>query len=329
MHGETAFAFNEGGYIQNDVVVGTDGHMFLAQGNHHVLDYITGRRSIADASFAAFEKNILARRTKCLSMGAQYQHIVFPDKQSALLASFPLPNTVCLSDLYAAACPQSRDYVLNLGDMLRKTPGIYKKTDTHLNDIGCAISAARVATLLTGKDQNLALDALLSKPRTSRHFVGDLGKRTVPVAGFKEEFITADWAIHQFSNEFAGNDGMVEISLSPQAIFDRRILWFGDSFGRDCIKFLTYFFSQIVFLRTRFFHEEMASQIKPDIVVTQQVERYMASISSDDEATPFLLYPALKGAAYTPSVAFARAFSAVMSYPRPPYVRFMSEHGNS
>ncbi len=104
MDDEATFPLSEGAYFRNGVLISADGHLFLAQGNHNVLDYATGRRSIARRSFSTFEQNILARHSTCQSIGTQYQHIIFPDKQSVLQTSFPVQGVVSLQDLFAAAC---------------------------------------------------------------------------------------------------------------------------------------------------------------------------------------------------------------------------------
>jgi hypothetical protein len=311
--------------IVDDVLFGGDGQLFLAQGGHRVLDVVTGRRPIDPGLYAAFDANITARHALCAAGGAAYLHVVFPDKQSVLRADYPVADPISVADMVEERCA-ARAHLLNLGHVLRRQDvPPYKRTDTHLTDLGCAVAASAVAERLSGQAHGGFLDHVLTLPRTARMIAGDLGGRLKPPVASSETFFEPDWTSRRFTNDIAaGNDGMADIIVSPGAVHDRRLLWFGDSFGRGCLRYLSFFFREITFLRTRYLHREMFEQIRPDIVVTQTAERYMATVSADAEATPFLLYPALKGIASTPTLEFARALAAVLSYPRPPYARFMA-----
>ena len=66
--------------------------------------------------------------------------------------------------------------------------------------------------------------------------------------------------------------------------------------------------------------------MRPDLVVTANVERYLTSILPDEAAPNFLLYPLLSTATCRPDAGFAAALSAVLSYSRPPYDDWMRAH---
>jgi len=107
----------------------------------------------------------------------------------------------------------------------------------------------------------------------------------------------------------------------------KNILIFGDSFGREYTRFLGWYFRQSVFLRTPFFHEELIEQIKPDYVLTQNVERYLDFCQPDEVRPSFFMYPHLAGNPYRPAPEFAEAFSAVLSGGRAPYRSFLEKIG--
>ena len=315
------------GAIQNGVLFGHDGELYLAHGGHAVLDYATGRRSVPPDMFAVFEANILARAGRCAAFGATYLHVIFPDKQSVVRERFPFPDPVCLGLLYEQHCPGVAAHLLNLTAPLREHAlDVFKPLDTHLNDHGMALAASVIYHALTGEDHAAALAALHARPTKIQDAPGDLGGKLVPPRSGTERSIVADWPLHFFSNGIGfGNDGLADLYISPRSLRPARLLWFGDSFGRGCVRLLSLFFREIVFLRTRFFHEEMLAQLRPDCVVTQNAERYLDVVASDEGALPFLLYPALKGIAQAPTPAFARALAALLSYPRAPYWAFTAE----
>jgi hypothetical protein len=66
------------GDLENDVLVGYDGHLFLAGGAHRILEVVSGRKQIEAESLNTFRTNILSRRD--LVADRKFVHIVFPDK---------------------------------------------------------------------------------------------------------------------------------------------------------------------------------------------------------------------------------------------------------
>jgi hypothetical protein len=314
------------GSVEQGVLFGGGGQLFLADGGHSILDIVTGRKRVADQSFANFEENLRSRQEKARAVNAQFLHVIFPDKQSVLKAEFPFPSPICLGEIYQERCSLPEAPVLNLAGLLRRQPKPpFQKTDTHMTDLGTATAAGEIAAMLTQQAQSSNLDRLLGSRVVSRVIAGDLGRRFDPVIESQEEFIVPGWPQLFFHNDLvSGNDGMVDIFIAPDAPYPGRVLWFGDSFGRGCVRILSFFFREIVFLRTRFMHEEMLQQMRPNFVVSQNVERYMSFVDSDDEALPFLMYPHLKQITYAPNKRFAEAFSAMLSYPRLPYHRFMN-----
>ena len=273
-----------------------------------------------------FEANILARARVCTEQGAAYRHVIFPDKQSVVRDRFPYADPVCLGSLYEQHCTHASAHLLNLTRTLRQHAGdCYKKLDTHLSDHGMAVAAGTVLAVLTGENGAAASAALHATPTKLQTMPGDLGGKLTPKLCGVERTIEANWPLKFFSNGVGfGNDGQADIYISPRSLLPGRLLWFGDSFGRGCVRLLSLFFREILFLRTRFFHDEMFRQFRPGYVVTQNVERYLDAVAPDEEAPPFLLYPALKGLEQTPTPDFARAMAALLSYPRGPYRTFMA-----
>ena len=313
------------GSIENGVLFGHEGELYLAHGGHSVLEYATGRRQVAETMFSTFEANMLERAAKCTMSGAKFLHVIFPDKQSVVRNRFPYPDPICLGSEYRRHCPRAFGHVLDLTDLLRADANpVFKRTDTHLNDYGLALAASSVAGAITGTTSAEFLPRLMAKPTKLHRGPGDLGTKLSPALECETSSIVVDWKLHFATNGIGfGNDGLVDLYLSPDALRAERILWFGDSFGRGCVRLLSLFFREIVFLRTRFLHDEMVFQLRPDIVITQNAERYLDVIASDDEAQPFLLYPAIKRLPDLPDERFTTLFAALLSYPRPPYRRLM------
>lgn len=309
------------------MLIGHDGELFLARGAHGVLDYVSGRKQLPDRSFTRFSALIRQRATICERAGVGYRHLIFPDKQTVLAAAFPMENAISLGVLYRERCADIGHHLLFPREsLLAAEERTYQRTDTHATYYGSMLVSVQAVEALTGETQGQRAAALRRHLNQRRVVTGDLGSKLDPAVSGEEVVFDWDWPMHAFSNQFAGgNNGIVDLFVSSDAAYPKRLLLFGDSFGRSMAKILTYFFREVAFLRTPFFHREIFQQMKPDLVLTQGVERYLVNVQVDDAAPSFCMYPymARTQVPYTPSREFAEAFSAFLSYPRRPYQEFM------
>jgi len=239
--------------------------------------------------------------------------------------------SVCLGELYVERCQFRRSSVLYPRDRLRGQSNIkevFMKTDTHMTDFGTAISTAAAVEALLGEDQSQSLQQILERPATTRDWTGDLGGRFLPPRTEIRDLINGAPAAKWFHNRLSGgNNGIVDILINPNSSSDKSILVFGDSFARDWGKFLTEWFRQIMFLRTPYFHEDIVEQVKPDFVVSQNVERYLNNCHPDEERPSFFMFPHLREEPYGPGKEFAEAFSALLACGREPHRKFLERCG--
>ena len=312
------------------VVIGLEDVLFLSDGGHSVFDYAMSRRKVSDASRENFSENILRRQSVCNASKRQFLQIIVPDKQSVMDRFLEENVRVRLGELFLSdSGPQSSVlYPLDLLKSMKAHP--YLKTDTHLSNE----ATIRLTSWIVGKLQDPLpllgeghlLDGLSLE---AEYYVGDLGSKLIPPRGEKRHPFVGSWPTLWIHNQFRdGNNGIVDIRVSPRAESSKRLLLFGDSFGRDIAWFLSFFYSEVIFCRTPFFHDDLVSQISPDIVVCECAERYLDNVRSDEERPIFLLYPLLSDIDYRPGLSFAEAMSAMMSYPRLPYQKFISEAFN-
>lgn len=318
------------GHIEKGVMFGRDGFLFLLDGGHHVFDLLIGLRKVSEESFANFAANIARRAEICARADVGYVHVIFPDKQSVLIEQFPVKDPCRLAETYLRRLPQTLHWVCYPRQVLIDAPvRPFLKTDTHLTEMGNIVAAGAVVERLLGASQADHVNHLLtSYDWGESDWTGDLGGRFEPKLSERQRVQRKRWPFKWFHNEMTGgNDGIVDILFSPQAVNRQRILVFGDSFSRSLSSVLSYFFTEVVFLRTRYFHDDMFEQIKPDLVISSNVERYLSRCDSDDARPPFFLYPYLNECEdYAPGKAFAEAFAAVLSYGRPPYFDFLRKH---
>ncbi len=317
------------GHIEKGVMFGRDGYLFLLDGGHHVFDLLLGLRKVTEQSYANFADNIARRAAICERAGVGYLHVIYPDKHSVQTEEFPVKDPYRLAESYLDKLPDIRKWVFYPRQILQGVkPAAFLKTDTHLTETANILATAAIVQQLIGENQAEHVRRLLtSHDWGESDWTGDLGGRFDPKLGERQRVLRRRWPFKWFHNDMTGgNDGIVDLLFSPQAIYRTRILVFGDSFSRNLASVLSYFFTEVVFLRTRFFHDEMFEQIKPDLVLTSNVERYLSRVDSDEARPAFLLYPYLNELNYAPDKAFAEALAAVLSYGRSPYFDFLRKH---
>lgn len=319
------------GQVINDVVIGNNEHLFLAQGGHRCLDYALGRLSVREEIIEGFWSNVFSRKALCEDIRAKYVHLIVPDKHSVLTEEFPFEQTQNLTDVYLRK-NTLRPFVFDGRDALKNDPKTYLRTDTHLTDFGSVTLALALSNHLKFQVPQSLADKMLNSFAEMRIHTGDLGNKFSPQISSLESFTDFHGKSVWLHNGVAGpNNGIIDIRVNLNAINNERVLVFGDSFGREIARFLTLLTKHVMFIRTPFFHKEIAKAFQADVVITQNAERYLENCQIDDSRDFILLSPLLRAAQYLPSAAFVTALQAELSYPRQPFIEWIDilERNNS
>jgi hypothetical protein len=292
--------------IENSVLIGTNGELYLAAGAHSVLKFATGELTVKEEATKNFWNNLRERTAFCERNKKRFLQIVAPEKYKVHPEGFPIENPKSLWDAHLAGGDVSQFNVWYGAEELRLNPfgRSYYKTDTHWTAAGmmlCALKIAEAANFSeTEKTQLIEAMKAQSAP-LNKTFFGDLGRKLDPRQG--EEVIwprRAPWVTmvengigHIDGNPF--NDGRMVVSENPESVTDKTLLIFGDSYLFSALPYIELSFRKLVFCRTRFFHREMVAMVQPDIIVCQAAERYTREVSPDSKAPPFLLLPFVLG----------------------------------
>lgn len=317
------------GTIENGVLIGREGYLFLAEGAHGVSEYVTGKRSVAPRNFEVFRRNITKRVAWAVEHQAKYLHLIMPDKQSVIPDVWTLEPPVRLGQLYLDRLEDLQRLLLYPADYLaREGRAVTTKTDTHLSAYGSLLVASALAEGFTGVPQAEMLAKLAAGLTAETPLANDLGYKLTPPARETVKTLCEKPPGKWLSNRIpGGNNGGVDLRFNPRAPYQKCVVFFGDSFGRDVASMLQFWFSEVYFFRSGYFHPEIAALCEPDILITENVERYLDDCLDDNERPNFLLFPHLNEKSYEPDKVFAAALSAVLNYPRAPYVRYVTELG--
>ncbi len=315
------------GLIENDVAIGHDGYLFLAGGSHPILQKASENGGIDLTALKTFQENIRHRRDFNEQKGIKFLHVIMPDKQSIIPEKWPLGATPQTGQLFKDMMGELQDHIFYPAEMLAQDYAkTVSKTDTHLTDHGSVIVAAKLVELLTGFDpRNELLDLIKSITIPTEKF-GDLGSKLEPPLSAVELTSAARSPGPWLHNDLVGgNNGIIDLRFFAQAPCPNRLVFFGDSFGRELARFLQHWFREVFFFRTAYMHPDIIDLCCPDLVITENVERYMDNVPPDFERPFFFLYPYIKGVPYSPSKEFAEALSGVLSYPRQPHAQFIKK----
>lgn len=291
------------------------GDLVLTGGNNAVLHLMSAKGRPAEGAVAVFWDNIAARARYCAARGIAFSTWVFPDKLT-VFAEDPAFAGLGIASLYQrhyqSVNSAARGHVHHLGDVIT-LPDDYQQTDTHLSAAGMrnAVLAMARSLDLPGRDA-FAEKVAATWKHEAAHCGGLGGMFTPPVTGRALLPVRVTKYRHGFNGMAAGHYGIIDLFCTPESVTDKTLLVFGDSFFRQNLVYLSFFFRRIVFLRSHFFHEEMVAAVNPDVIFCGLAERFLSKVTSDDARSHFLAFPFASGRALNPSPLFSVLWSEMI-----------------
>ncbi|SFD98572.1 hypothetical protein [Roseivivax sediminis] len=277
--------------VENDVLIGRNGTLFIHQGGHKLYDQAQGKRPLKPLERDAFARNLEERRAYCDERRVRYAHLLSPDKQVVMAEDHPVRNLYSIG----AAVREELDtpFIWPAPYLGRED---YFVTDSHWNTIGqlkvaeaflCEIGLAEHAPTVGGWREELV----------ERSYNGDLGLKLKPARSEMASFMPPNHATTQYHNglEPAGNEGTVRAVVNSDPLVRQTLLVFGTSSTQIMLPILGRIFEVTVHCRARFMHREIVDMVRPDVVLTQNQERYFWETRSDKNALPFFMIPHVVG----------------------------------
>lgn len=305
------------GEVENDVLFGEDGWLYLWQGGQAQFDFLTWARAPASSSVQNFAANLAARRAICDARGLSYVHVVYPSKPVVMTGFLPEGLRATVQSLF------QRHYAPGLGPdtvaplypsetliEASRTTQVFSRHDTHMTAVGNAVVAQEILRALGhDHDPRACMDAEI-RPRR-----GDLADMAGIRTRLPETFlIDSRRSIQILDNRpfLPSNTGNVAIAHNPRSSSAPRLLAVGDSFLRDDLPALATFYRDILYARSDLFQPELLDLFGPDDVVTANAERYLARVHPDAEAESVVMR-GYGRADYKPTATFATALRAQLS----------------
>ncbi|KQB11288.1 hypothetical protein AP071_16200 [Rhodobacter capsulatus] len=303
--------------VENGILRGRDGWLFLWDGSNDVSRYYTDPGYFGAPELAGWVTLLRARAARCAQIGAQYRHLVVPDKISV----YPQHLTAPLRYFdqhpgarFARAFPDDTLCVDILPDLrgtrgdwaARVEPGggeaegsdkFFFKTDSHWTFEGCQVAYLRLCESLGVTPCDLSK----ARPGPGKEMVLDLGaKLSPPVLEHARFGRVLRQAKRQADNEmvrYNESEGLAKGTPrfvgcmvhnhndQPQAIA-KRVVLFGDSFCEFRPHLLTAMLSEtfrdVHFVWSTSLDWDFIAALKPDIVITEIAERFVNRLPKDD-----------------------------------------------
>lgn len=297
--------------LEDGIIEGRDGYLFLTGGAHAVADFLSGRRQPAPASIVAFVANLRARRAFCKARDLPFATWIFPEKLYCLRDLVPELGTI--QSLYLTAYRPAMDdataaIVSYPIEALDGRPRCFLMTDTHYSPLGDMIMAGQVLERLApGAGQALRRAARMAAT-DRRKVAGDLGSKLTPPRRETVKELEPLRPHRIGSNGIVGNQGAMFLVDSPESTTDQTLLIFGDSFFRLLLPHLAVHYRRIVLCRSSYFHAEIVEAVAPAAILCGMAERYLSECASDDGRPHFLSIGLLRQKRSTPDTVFAELF---------------------
>lgn len=297
----------------DDVILGKSNTLFHATSVHSILDHLTEKVEISPESVSNFAMNIAERGNYCDERRILYRHVIFPDKSTVMRSYFPVRDIRPFRDRYRHTFTEA---VIDLADHLPDTDEHFLRTDTHLNFSGMVETSLTILKAFNPElDLSQTRGILLACRGTSYDMLGDLGSKVTPQQT-EAHFHTVNKNTISFNNQVGANDGLTVIVFNRKLLAEnksKRLLIFGDSFMERSLLLLANVYSEILFCRSRYMHEEIAHMFQPDHMISSSAERYFSKVRRDKDASRFNLIYGLREHRYSNALDFYKAYDAALN----------------
>lgn len=290
--------------VADDVSIGRDGWLFLKGGSNELFSYYQKPR-FDSTLVSAWDRLFESRLKRSDELGIRYLHLFAPNKLSVYpeYSLEPLPHFSAHPIRAYLTAPRRplflQDHSVDpipFFQRIKKEHQIYWKTDSHWTYQGCFCAYQ----LICAKLGVASRPDLIARPFVEGELTMDLGGKLAPPVREKARFYevirdsrrtnaNAFVAYKESTNRH--NDpglhvGSNVVYCNDQAAARFKLVLFGDSFSEYRAHLLTGMlaetFMEVHFVWSSSIDWSYVERVRPDILLTELVERFMPSVPRDD-----------------------------------------------
>lgn len=272
------------GVIENGVIGGKEGWLFLYEGVQRQFSYLSGAIKVEKKYVDNMDRNTLRRLEACGAIGARYLNVIMPAKPVCCERTLPSEFSGRISSLYLSyfqgdLSKESRDVTIYPVEELLGEEN-FKKLDTHLNDSG-NFNATKALLHALGIEFYYHPD-LKSLPNG-----GDLAKMIGQAESVSMEptMIQSLVGLQDYDNKLllrAGtNSGHMRLIESHENRTGRKLIICGDSFSVGLLPLFARCFDSVFYVRGPIFPYNALKSFSPTHVISSSTERYISAQVDD------------------------------------------------
>lgn len=268
------------------VLIGKNDWLFLQNDTNRVVEQNNGTLKLTEFELRKWLRTLEARFAILRHRGIKYYFLIAPNKESI----YPeyLPDDYIMSEarlvyqLINACKPMHLPlyFPVDILKLYKAEYQLYPTGNTHWNGIGGFIAYEYLMNIIK-KDLNIPIltweDIGFVDEETSQ----DLGNKLNPprTSIFSWGKVKQPRAQIIYDNQLI-NSGKIQIALNKNTSLPTAVV-FHDSFIEFLLPFLMESFSKIYLFHTPCMDFELLNQIKPDIVISEMVERFLIQPPTD------------------------------------------------
>lgn len=277
--------------IHKRIIQGHRGELFVSTTNHYMEKYLVGVQQIEPSTIQNLQHNLNKRHAWAAAHHARFVHLICPDKQHVQPDDYPIVPTFRFGEYFQQQVSMPLLYPLAALQQAQQQQRVYHQHDFHWNAYGELVVLEQLLTSLKGLDLEQTLNYWRACIVKRTDWVGMLAKDLTPSPTETTHTmrinhpLSADIQIS--SNHCKAPMGKVLYFEHQQAHSPQRVLVFGDSFAESVVRLLPVAYREVLMVRSKSFHADLADLYQPDILITSSAEGYMCRMVADEQVKPW------------------------------------------
>lgn len=268
------------------VLVGKADWLFLRNDTNRIVEQNNGTLKLAESELEKWLRTLETRFAVLKTLGIKYYFLIAPNKESIYPEYLPSNYELCDDRTVYQLINACKSYNLPLHypiDILKPYKSkyqIYPSGDTHWNGIGAFIAYEYIMSIIKKDFATTILDWEEAEFVEGETLL-DLSNKLIPpqTSIFTWGMVKQPHAQIVYDNKVI-NSGHIRITSNKNKSLPTAVI-FHDSFIDSMLLFLMESFSEIYLLRSPSFDYDLLRKIKPDVVISEMVERFLIHLPSD------------------------------------------------